>query len=514
MTSIFKDGIGNVKRTLTLILFLIAATPALATMPELTDKPSVINSGTCARWATNQNPGDVYPIWGIQEDGSVSNDVAIKRLIDECMGKPMPGIVGFGTSAGFEQDYCGRHPTFGICKKYAVPPPQQDGSDQAPASAPAAPPQFTGRTYPEEVRARIFAHKPPNFPKIELVVPTYAGVVFVINRRGRLLRANLYKSTGHREMDLAALSAVRRAAPFPPTPTGRSIQYKIKIAFESAKPADFHAARAAGANSNMPPTPGTAVVQAPDQPAASPTLAAPPPPPVLEPNKLCLLDICIGDDLSSLEKFNLLPMDTPEVQALGLFLFDPAHITAWQDLPMAIPGINLSGELMQSQLKLNGDTLKTLESNPKVCSYADIEGAYFGTGRQLTFFIVSTDTSADSAVFKVSAVEKEYRISSDSDYDKLIAAISQLNEITLNDAVSDQDKHAMQDLMQQYWQFFYAYTKDVTWKYWAGEHFAIAIQRSGTRLIMQIFSKQGRAAVDAFSTMIKQKNCPPPGPTL
>jgi TonB family protein len=489
MISIFTNGIGNVKRTLTLVLLWIAATPALATTPTLTDKPSVINSGTCARWATNQNPGVVYPIWGIQEDGSVSNDVAIKRLIDECMGKPVPEIVGFGTSAGFEQNYCSRHPTSGICKKYGVPPVQQDGWDQASASALAAPPQFTERTYAEEVRALIFAHKPANFPKIELAAPAYAGVGFVINRRGRLLRAYLYESTGHREMDLAALNAVRSAAPFPPTPTRRPVQFRIKVPF------------------------ATAVAQAPDQPAAAPNLAATAPPPMPE-HKLCLSEICIGDDLISLEKFNLLPMDTPEVQALGFFLLDPAHINAWQDLPMAIPSINLPGELMKSQLKLNGDTLKTLESNPKVCSYADIEGAYFGTGRQLTFFIASTDTSADRAVFKVSAVEKEYRISSDSDYDKFIAAVSQVNGIALNDAVSDQDKHVMQDLMQQYWQFFYAYTKDVTWKYWAGEHFAIAIQRRGTRLIMQIFSRQGHAAVDAFSAMIKQKNCSPPGPTL
>ena len=451
------------KRSLTVTLLLIGVTPVLATLPKLTDKPPVINSGSCARWATNQNPAVVYPIWGIQEDGSVSNAVAIKRLVDVCMGKPMPEILGFGTSAGFEKNYCGRHPTFGICKKYAVPPAQQDGSDKAPAPAPATPPQFTKRTYADEVRARILAHKPPNFPKIALAAPAYAGVGFVINRHGRLLRAYLYKSTGDREMDVAALNAVRSAAPFPPTPTGRPVQYKIKVPFAGAS-----------ANSNTP-TPSTAVEQSPNQPPPPPNPDVTTAPPVSEPNKLCLSEICIGDDLRSLEKFHLLPMDTPEVQALGLFLFDPAHITAWQDLPMAIPGINLSGELMQSQLKLNGDTLKTLESNPKVCSYADIEGAYFGTGRQLTFFIVSTDTSADRAVFKVSAVEKEYRISSDSDYDRLIAAVSQLNGIPLNDAVSDQDKHAMQDLMQQYWQFFYAQTQDVTWKYWAGEHFAIAI---------------------------------------
>jgi TonB family protein len=473
MTAIVKNGIGNVRRTLTLLLLLIAATPAFATMPELTDRPSVINPGACARWATNQNPREVYPIWGMQEDGSVSNDAAIKRLIDVCMGKPMPEIVGFGTSAGFEQDYCSRHPTFGICKKYAAPPSKQDGTDQVPASAAAAPPRFTERTYAEEVHARIIAQTSPNFPKIELAVPVFAGVALVINRHGRLLRAYLYESTGHREMDLAALNAVRRAAPFPSTPTGRSIPYKIKIAFKSAK-------------------------------------AGPPPPPaVSEPKKLCFPNICIGDDLSSLERFNLLPMDTPEVQALGSFLLDPAHINAWQDLPTAIPGIGLSDELVKSPLKLNGDTLKILESNPKVCGYADIEGAFFGSGRQLTFFIVSTDTSNDSAVFKVSAVEQEFWISSDNDYDKLIAAISQLNGITLIDAVSDQEKHAMQDLMEQYWQFFFAHTMDVTWKYWAGGHFAIAIQRSGTRLIMQIFSKQGSAAVDAFSAMIRRKNCAP-----
>jgi hypothetical protein len=41
--------------------------------------------------------------------------VAVRRLADDCLGKPKPEIVGFGSSAGFDRDYCRHHPRQKIC---------------------------------------------------------------------------------------------------------------------------------------------------------------------------------------------------------------------------------------------------------------------------------------------------------------------------------------------------------------------------------------------------------------
>jgi hypothetical protein len=36
-------------------------------------------------------------------------------LADDCLGKPKPEIVGFGSSAGFDRDYCRHHPRQKMC---------------------------------------------------------------------------------------------------------------------------------------------------------------------------------------------------------------------------------------------------------------------------------------------------------------------------------------------------------------------------------------------------------------
>ena len=43
---------------------------------------------------------------GILDDGNSDRAVAVRRLADDCLGKPKPEIVGFGSSAGFDRDYC------------------------------------------------------------------------------------------------------------------------------------------------------------------------------------------------------------------------------------------------------------------------------------------------------------------------------------------------------------------------------------------------------------------------
>jgi hypothetical protein len=46
---------------------------------------------------------------GILDDGNSDRAVAVRRLADDCLGKPKPDIVGFGSSTGFDKDYCRHH---------------------------------------------------------------------------------------------------------------------------------------------------------------------------------------------------------------------------------------------------------------------------------------------------------------------------------------------------------------------------------------------------------------------
>ncbi len=94
----------------------IGATSARATMPMLNDTPRQRSPVTCKDWAAGQDD-DALEMWGIQESGSSSRDVAIDRLTRFCLGKKSPDIVGFGSSAGFDEAYCENHKKAAICHK-------------------------------------------------------------------------------------------------------------------------------------------------------------------------------------------------------------------------------------------------------------------------------------------------------------------------------------------------------------------------------------------------------------
>jgi hypothetical protein len=89
---------------------------AVATIPRLTDGPNPSSITACKQWAAQQS-GDAIDMWGIQEDGSSSRTVSLDRLARHCVGEPAPEIVGFGSSAGFNETYCKKFPTIKLCKQ-------------------------------------------------------------------------------------------------------------------------------------------------------------------------------------------------------------------------------------------------------------------------------------------------------------------------------------------------------------------------------------------------------------
>jgi len=98
----------------------LACTSAYATMPMLTPKPTNLTQGECNTWAANQVEDAVF-MWGLQSNGESSRKVALKRLTDSCMGRPIPDIVGFGSSAGFDDTYCKKHRAEKICHLTSLP---------------------------------------------------------------------------------------------------------------------------------------------------------------------------------------------------------------------------------------------------------------------------------------------------------------------------------------------------------------------------------------------------------
>lgn len=102
-----------------LVSILVGYNLANATMPRLTPKPTNPSPGACKAWAKKQSD-DAIEMWGIQEDGTSSRNVAIDRLARSCMGQRPPEIVGFSSSAGFDDGYCKKHFTATICKGLAV----------------------------------------------------------------------------------------------------------------------------------------------------------------------------------------------------------------------------------------------------------------------------------------------------------------------------------------------------------------------------------------------------------
>ena len=85
-----------------------------ATMPMLADQPRPAAPGACKEWAVKQDD-EALEMWGIQEDGKSSLAVGINRLASYCMGQPKPEIVGFGSSAGFDREYCNKHQEQDLC---------------------------------------------------------------------------------------------------------------------------------------------------------------------------------------------------------------------------------------------------------------------------------------------------------------------------------------------------------------------------------------------------------------
>jgi hypothetical protein len=96
--------------------FAAHVAPAWATMPLLGEKPPMRTDEACSAWANQQAKDDeIAFMWGILDDGNTDRAVAVRRLADDCLGKPKPEIVGFGSSAGFDRDYCRHHPRQKIC---------------------------------------------------------------------------------------------------------------------------------------------------------------------------------------------------------------------------------------------------------------------------------------------------------------------------------------------------------------------------------------------------------------
>jgi hypothetical protein len=87
--------------------FAAHVAPAWATMPLLGEKPPMRTDEACWAWADQQAKDDETAfMWGILDDGNTDRAVAVRRLADDCLGQPKPEIVGFGSSAGFDRDYC------------------------------------------------------------------------------------------------------------------------------------------------------------------------------------------------------------------------------------------------------------------------------------------------------------------------------------------------------------------------------------------------------------------------
>lgn len=96
-------------------LLILSPTIADATMPSLTDQPKPASPAACRDWAAKQD-AEAIELWGIQENGKHSKAIGLERLMDWCMGRGKPEIVGFGSSAGFDRDYCMRNPSQDLCR--------------------------------------------------------------------------------------------------------------------------------------------------------------------------------------------------------------------------------------------------------------------------------------------------------------------------------------------------------------------------------------------------------------
>ena len=93
---------------------------------------------------------------------------------------------------------------------------------KASKGQPGASPKAGRGSYSAAVWSRLKRQKPAN------TASGGATVSFAIGQDGRLRGARIVRSSGNAQVDKAALSTVRRAAPFPKPPTGSAV-YAIQI---------------------------------------------------------------------------------------------------------------------------------------------------------------------------------------------------------------------------------------------------------------------------------------------
>lgn len=105
------------RKTCLVIAMVLLTAPANATMPPLSDMPDRRTDEACWSWAEKQIADeDVATMWGLRETGDSDPKVAARRLADYCVGKPVPEIVYFYSSAGVADAYCRSHGREKICR--------------------------------------------------------------------------------------------------------------------------------------------------------------------------------------------------------------------------------------------------------------------------------------------------------------------------------------------------------------------------------------------------------------
>jgi hypothetical protein len=97
---------------------LLITTSAYSTAAKTPKHPT---PASCKEWAARQEIGsidgeDVTYMWGQQEDGTSSREIALQRLTLFCLGHRPPEIIYFGSNNGFDEAYCRKHSRSKICK--------------------------------------------------------------------------------------------------------------------------------------------------------------------------------------------------------------------------------------------------------------------------------------------------------------------------------------------------------------------------------------------------------------
>jgi hypothetical protein len=94
--------------------FIAQSTAAHASMPTLTPRPHDNTVRACSAWAREQDE-EAIGMWGVQQRGGSSYELGLHRLTSQCLGEPVSDIVGFGSSVGFDDEYCSRHRDVPVC---------------------------------------------------------------------------------------------------------------------------------------------------------------------------------------------------------------------------------------------------------------------------------------------------------------------------------------------------------------------------------------------------------------